>query len=62
VGKELAVLLERRTGAGAEGTSENYLKVRVSGLPAGDVRGKIVRARLSAAGRVCAGQFIGVAD
>jgi threonylcarbamoyladenosine tRNA methylthiotransferase MtaB len=57
VGREVEVLLERRSGSTAAGTSENYLKVRVGGLPPGDFRGRIARTRLIAAGKTCTGSF-----
>ena len=58
VGRDVAVLVERRTGTIAEGTSENYLKVRISGVPADkESRGTVIRARLTAAARVCRANF-----
>ena len=57
VGADVEVLLEKREGLAAEGTSENYLKVVVRGLPAGEVRGRIARARISDAGQKCTGEF-----
>ena len=58
VGRDVAVLVERRTGTIAEGTSENYLKVRISGVPAEkESRGTVIQARLTAAARVCRADF-----
>jgi tRNA A37 methylthiotransferase MiaB len=57
IGADVEVLLEKREGLAAEGTSENYLKVVVRGLPAGEVRGRIARARISDAGQKCTGEF-----
>jgi tRNA A37 methylthiotransferase MiaB len=62
LGREVEVLLERRSGAAAVGTSENYLKVKVDGLPPGESRGKIVRARLAAAGKACSASFAAFVD
>lgn len=62
VGADVEVLLEKRAGSAAEGTSENYLKVVVQGLPTGEVRGRIARARISYAGQKCTGEFMGFLD
>jgi hypothetical protein len=56
------VLLEKRLGADAEGTAENYLKVTVQGIPPGDARGRIARARISACEQKCVGEFLGFRD
>jgi len=62
VGADVEVLLEKRAGSAAEGTSENYLKVVVRGLPAGEDRGRIARTRISDAGQKCTGEFAGFLD
>ncbi len=61
-GEEVEVLLERRLGAAAEGTAENYLKVAVQGIPSGEVRGRIARARISHSGQKCSGEHLGFRD
>lgn len=62
LGQLVDVVLERKAGKAAEGTSGNYLKVKVTGLPAGDFRGRMARVRLRAAGRTCAGEFVAFAE
>jgi threonylcarbamoyladenosine tRNA methylthiotransferase MtaB len=62
LGAEVEVLLEKRLGADAEGTAENYLKVTVQGIPPGDARGRIARARISACEQKCVGEFLGFRD
>ena len=58
VGRDVAVLVEKRAGTAVEGTSDNYLKVRISGVPADkESRGTVVRARPTAAARVCRASF-----
>jgi threonylcarbamoyladenosine tRNA methylthiotransferase MtaB len=63
LGREVEVLVEKRVGGAVEGTSGNYLKVKIAGVPPGrDPRGSLVRARLEAAGKVCGAQFTGFVD
>jgi threonylcarbamoyladenosine tRNA methylthiotransferase MtaB len=62
LGREVDVLLEKSQTGTAEGTSENYLKVVVRGIPAEEVRGKIVRARILACEQKCVGEFLGFRD
>lgn len=62
LGAEVEVLLEKPLGAAVEGTAENYLKVAVQGIPSGEVRGRIARARISACGQPCTGEFLGFRD
>jgi threonylcarbamoyladenosine tRNA methylthiotransferase MtaB len=60
VGREVEVLLEGSEGADAHGVSQNYLKVTVDDMPRNSARpGRIVRARISTAGRTCSARFLG---
>jgi tRNA A37 methylthiotransferase MiaB len=63
VGREVEVVLEGRAGAYPHGVSANYLKVLVNGVPREEARpGRMLRARIAAAGRTCTAHFLGFAD
>ena len=61
VGREVEVLLEGRETSGPHGVSANYLKVSIAGVPANAaIPGTMVRAEVTAAGRICSARFIGL--
>jgi threonylcarbamoyladenosine tRNA methylthiotransferase MtaB len=63
VGREVEVLLEGKTGARPHGVTGNYLKVTVNRVPRdASIPGKVVRAKISGAGRTCSARFLGIAD
>jgi threonylcarbamoyladenosine tRNA methylthiotransferase MtaB len=63
IGRAVVVLVEKRAGGAVEGTSDNYLKVRIGGMPADkESRGALARARLAVAGKVCRADFVAFED
>jgi len=74
VGRDLEVLVEESAGEAPEGrpravraprsargVSGNYLKVMIEGAPKENLRGSMVRARLTVPGEVCKALFLGPA-
>ncbi len=59
VGKEVDVLLERKSGTHPHGVSGNYLKVTVNGAPVEAGPGRMVRAEVTVGSPTCAGRFLG---
>jgi threonylcarbamoyladenosine tRNA methylthiotransferase MtaB len=63
VGKDVEVVLENKAGVSAYGVTGNYLKVFIDGVPlvSGTI-GRVVRAKVTNAGRQCRGRFLGFVD
>jgi threonylcarbamoyladenosine tRNA methylthiotransferase MtaB len=61
VGREVEALLESGRGGKARGTSGNYLKLEIAGVP-GPAAGRLVSARVTGAGERCAAAFLGFRD